>query len=111
MRDMSCARGPLGVLLVTITAFPEEVKQLEELFWSKLDSVLRFEQRENANKQLPPRGQLFPFGTEKTTIEMWQEWTWYHWKVVGSAPDTKAVEGKWTKLPRRNHRFWQAGRR
>jgi tRNA A-37 threonylcarbamoyl transferase component Bud32 len=101
----SVNRAPGPHLLVTITPFPEEVNQLEDRFWSKLDTILQYYQKENAQKQLPPRGQLFQFGKEETTIEMWQEGTWYHWKVLGSA----AVEGNGTQLPRKYERFWQGG--
>src|SRR5262249_28331204 len=96
-------------LLVTIAPFPEEVKDLEDRCWAKLDTVLFFNQKEPAKQQLPPRGRLFPFGKEHTTIELWHGGNWYHWKVVGSDPDAKAIEGNGTQLPRMYQRFWQGG--
>jgi hypothetical protein len=95
-------------LTVTIRPFPEEVSQLEERVWAKLNSILSiYNQQGAAQKQLPARGMLFPFGKADATIEMWQDGSWYYWKVVRDAESHE--EGNGTQLPRRYQRFWQGG--
>jgi tRNA A-37 threonylcarbamoyl transferase component Bud32 len=95
-------------LLVTIRPFPEELSQLEERVWAKLNAIFTYyNQPGAAQKQLPARGMLFPFGDSNATIEMWQEGSWYYWKVIRDAETHE--EGNGAQLPRRYQRFWQSG--
>jgi serine/threonine protein kinase len=97
-------------LLVTIDRFPEEVNQLEERVWAKLDSVFvdNFT-KDKAKKQLPARGVLFAFGGQTTKIEIWRDDLWYYWKVTPGDRADAIEEGNGTQLPRRYQRFWQGG--
>jgi len=113
-RNVSRAPETQGHLMVTIRPFPAEATQLEDRVWAKLNGVLVIEQtREAAKKQLPPRGALFAFGRQETKIELWQEGTWYHWKVsrpTADKPEAVSIEeGNGTELPWRYRRFWQDG--
>jgi hypothetical protein len=95
-------------LLVTIRPFQEELSQLEERVWAKLNAIFYvYNQQGAAQKQLPGRGMLFPFGDSNATIEMWQEGSWYYWKVIRGAETHE--EGNGAQLPRRYQRFWQGG--
>jgi hypothetical protein len=100
-------------LQVTISPFAEEVSQLEDRVRAKLDSILTSrDQREKAEKQLPPRGQLFPFGKGETSMTFWREGAWYHWQINrGSAAggEQRREQGSGTQLPGRYQRFWQGG--
>jgi hypothetical protein len=107
-------------LTVTIGPFPDEVSQLEERVWAKLNGVLTFKnQKEEARKQLPPRGALFRFGKTNATIEIWQNGGWYYWSIrvhpsdgIGSPPPPDSEirqEGNGAQLPRSYQRFWQGG--
>jgi hypothetical protein len=95
-------------LLVTIRPFSEEVSQLEERVWAKLNAIFTmYNQQGAAQKQLPARGMLFPFGKGKATLEIWEDGSWYYWKVARDAETQE--EGNGTQLPRRYQRFWQGG--
>jgi tRNA A-37 threonylcarbamoyl transferase component Bud32 len=109
LRHTSRKTGPDGHLLVTISPFADEVSQLEDRFWSKLGTVLYYHHLAQAQKQMPPRGKLFAFGKEKTTIEIWQDGPSWHWKVFALTPDVTTVAGNGRQLPRQFQRFWQGG--
>jgi tRNA A-37 threonylcarbamoyl transferase component Bud32 len=109
-----------GHLQVTIGPFSEEVAGLESRVRSKLFSILTYlDQQKKMHGQLPQSHRLFPFGQEKTKIEIWREQSWFFWKVTrfgwaGSIPAqaetaTATEEGNGAELPRRYQRFWQGG--
>jgi tRNA A-37 threonylcarbamoyl transferase component Bud32 len=103
---------PEGGLLVAIGPFSEEVTALENRLWSRLDSIVPAIQYDpTLSKQLPARGAMFPFGKDTTTIEIWRDNGWFHWKVTHFADevDGPGEQGNGMQLPRRYLRFWQGG--
>jgi hypothetical protein len=99
-----------GRLKVTMLPFKDEVEQLEERFWAKLESILtREDWKKQAREQLPRKGRLFPFGKERARIEIWQEDGWYHGKVFRGevGPNVNAAEEfDGPRLPAMYERFW-----
>jgi hypothetical protein len=98
-----------GHLIVTIAPFAEEVSQLETRVWAKLESLLSRFTLEKLKKQWPARGGLFPFGTGEARIEIWQEGSWYYWKVDRAKAGQYSEEANGVQLPRRYQRFWKGG--
>jgi tRNA A-37 threonylcarbamoyl transferase component Bud32 len=99
-----------GRVTVTIRPFPQEAKQLEERFWAKLDSLLRFTgvNMQDVHKQIP-EGSLFPFGKEPVRIELWRTMDLYHGKVTrgeDAAKEPRVEEFSGAKLPAMYERFW-----
>ena len=86
-----------GTLIVTVMPFKEELKSLEDRVWSQLQVLLRFnDQYTKAQKLLPVRGSLFPFGTEEITIEISRTPDRFRWRL--SKPGDRG-KGQWFSAP------------
>src|SRR5262249_41668237 len=100
----------MGRMTVTIRPFPQEVKQLEERFWAKLDALLRFTglSLQDVHKQIP-EGTLFPFGKEPVHIELWRTNNTFFGKATRGDPvakEARVEEFSGPKLPQMYERFW-----
>jgi tRNA A-37 threonylcarbamoyl transferase component Bud32 len=96
-----------GHLKVTVLPFKDDVDQLEERFWAKLESILwDHNLKKQARDQLPRKGSLFPFGKEEARIELWHEGKWYHGRVFRGMADKSTEQFDGPQLPKAYARFW-----
>jgi hypothetical protein len=100
----------IGRVTVTIRPFAQEVKQVEERFWAKLEPQLsRSSHGPEPARKLIPEGSLFPFGKEQVRIELWHTQNTYHGKVTRGEPDAKesrVEEFSGPRIPQMYERFW-----
>jgi tRNA A-37 threonylcarbamoyl transferase component Bud32 len=100
---------------VTIRSFEKDAKDLEKLFFDKLQSATHGSFMVDIHRQLP-ENRLFPFGRQEVRIELWREDGQYHGKVSqevleGQPPEAKMVEKAVEEfsgpaLPPMYKRFW-----
>ncbi len=127
-RSSNPSMTPAGTNVeLTINPFPDEIKQLEDRVWAKLEAIVpnRIQWGDNSHdnfmKQLPQKGSLFTFGKTETKLTISRDlWNWYHWTVIRELepppansglihtgpPGTQKEEGNGQTLPRRYKRFW-----
>ncbi len=101
-----------GNLKVTILPFRDKVSDLDKRFRAKLQTVLGpYYPNNQALKQLPKEGELFPFGQEEVRIEIRTDGGWYHGKVYRGAKGAAALEPieefDGPQLPKMYERFWK----
>jgi hypothetical protein len=100
-----------NLIRVTIRSFDKQAKDLEDLFFKKLQSATHGSLMVDIHRQLP-ENKLFPFGRQEVRIELWQEDGQYHGKVTQEDPAGKpgqeqtVEEFSGLELPPMYKRFW-----
>ena len=103
-------------LRVTIRKFEEDLKQLESLFFNKLQAATHGSFMADIRRQLPEH-KIFPFGGQEVHIELWREDGQYHGKVTQDFPEESIPRGikmvektieefSGPELPPMYKRFW-----
>jgi hypothetical protein len=85
-------------LRVKIRKFEEEVKKLEERFFSKLQTATHGSFMADIRRQLPENS-LFPFGSKEVHIELWREDGQYHGKVTEESRELVDGQAKMVEKP------------
>jgi hypothetical protein len=100
--------------IITVAAFPEELKNLEERVWKQIEAVVgKYDQftLERCRQLLPLRGGLFPLGKERTIIEIKHQFNkGEFWWRVPSAPGAQTRWFHGPQLPQEYARFWDEGK-
>jgi hypothetical protein len=92
----------LGHSVITIKAFPKEMGEIENRFWTEADAIVPDNSgRGYLRDALKFPGDVFRYGQSESTIEMWRSGTWYY---VKSGNDT---DYSWPELPRIYQGLWQ----
>ncbi|MBC7852016.1 MAG: hypothetical protein IAF94_01130 [Pirellulaceae bacterium] len=92
----------LGRSVITIKAFPKEMGEIENRFWTEADAIVPDNsERGTLRYALKFAGDIFRYGQSESTIEMWRSGTWYY---VKSNNDS---DYSWPELPRIYQGLWQ----
>jgi tRNA A-37 threonylcarbamoyl transferase component Bud32 len=104
-----------GHLHVTIAPFIQELTELGQRLEALLQRMRNDRWGQPAEGKMDPSQsaafKLFPYGAVQTSIEIWQEDGWYHWKekLNGGLLNfiRSPAEGDGKQLPRAYQRFWR----
>ena len=103
-----------GHQITTIAPLQKQLPQLQERFWSELDSALDGRQLTLGRKTLFLSAGMFNSGELDYRIEIWrvgQINPWYHWKegnpLISTAPSANDQPSSGPELPENRRRFWK----
>jgi predicted Ser/Thr protein kinase len=91
---------------VTVKPFPEELKKLEDRVWSQLETAFGKNQLEKIKPQMFPNGSLFPYGTEKVSIDIERDVNTGTWRFARLSDSGLGKSSQGGFLPEEYVRFW-----